>query len=62
MDAQLPLVSELATTGKAVAYAKWLNRKVAASLADERPTVSHDEAMKRTRKVAKAAKASRKAC
>ncbi|HEV2746134.1 MAG TPA: stability determinant [Allosphingosinicella sp.] len=54
-----PLVSEFATVEQAEAYLRWLEDKVAASKADGRPTVAHDEAMKRVRAIieAKAGKA-----
>jgi hypothetical protein len=45
MNAQSPIVSEFETTEKAEAYEEWLRAKVAASLADDSPSVPHDEAM-----------------
>ncbi|MEP7351516.1 MAG: stability determinant [Sphingorhabdus sp.] len=45
MNAQSPIVSEFETTEKAEAYEAWLRAKVTASLADDSPSVSHDEAM-----------------
>lgn len=53
-----PLVSEFETVEQAEAYLRWLEAKVAASRADGRPSVAHDQAMKRVRKIieAKAAK------
>ena len=44
-----PIVSEFDTVEQAEAHLRWLEAKVAASLADDRPVVSHDEAMKRVR-------------
>jgi PaaA2-like antitoxin len=49
-----PLVSEFATVEQAEAYLRWLEGKVAASKADGRPTIDHDEAMKRVRAIIKA--------
>ena len=49
MNARSPIVSEFETPEQAAAYEKWLNDKVAASLADDRPPVAHDEAMTRAR-------------
>jgi hypothetical protein len=57
MNAQSPIVSEFETPEKAAAYEKWLKEKVAASLADPRPPVAHDEAMRRVRAVIEKAKA-----
>jgi len=47
MNALSPIVSEFATEEEAAAYDAWLRAKVAASLADTRPPVPHDEAMAR---------------
>ena len=44
-----PIVSEFETEEEAAAYDAWLRAKVAASLADPRPPVPHDEAMARIR-------------
>jgi hypothetical protein len=49
-----PLVSEFETVEQAEAYLRWLKAKVAESLADDRPTIDHDEAMKRVRAIIKA--------
>lgn len=49
MNLQSPIVSEFATAEERAAYEKWLAEKVAASLADERPPVAHDEAMREAR-------------
>jgi hypothetical protein len=50
MNAQSPIVSEFASSEEAAAYDAWFRAKVAASLADDRPTIPHDEAMARVRK------------
>lgn len=59
MNELSPLVSEFATVEQAEAYLRWLEGKVAASKADGRPSIEHDEAMKRVRAIieAKAGKA-----
>ena len=51
MNDQSPIVSELETPEQAAAYESWLAGKVAASLADNRPPVSHDEAMAQARAI-----------
>lgn len=45
MNALSPIVSEFASEEDAAAYAEWLKRKIAASLADGREPVAHDEVM-----------------
>lgn len=40
-----PLVSEFETTEQEASYTAWLKAKVAASLADPRPAIPHDEVM-----------------
>lgn len=40
-----PLVSEFETTEQEASYTEWLRTKVAASLADPRPAIPHDEVM-----------------
>lgn len=40
-----PIVSEFETEEEAQAYLRWLEAKVAASRADPRPSVPHDEVM-----------------
>lgn len=40
-----PIVSEFETVEQEAAYTAWLQTKVAASLADGRPTIPHDEVM-----------------
>ncbi|MGZ8285875.1 MAG: type II toxin-antitoxin system RelB family antitoxin [Allosphingosinicella sp.] len=54
MNKLSPLVSEFETVEQAEAYRRWLEDKVAASRADGRPTISHDEAMERVRAVIEA--------
>jgi hypothetical protein len=51
MNALSPIVSEFETLEQAEAYAAWLRAKVAASLADGRPTIAHDKAMTQVRKI-----------
>ena len=40
-----PIVSEFGTIEQENSYNEWLRTKVAASLADPRPAIPHDEAM-----------------
>lgn len=40
-----PLVSEFDTVEQEASYTAWLRTKVAASLADPRPAIPHDEVM-----------------
>jgi hypothetical protein len=47
MNKRLPIVSEFETEEEAAAYDAWLRAQVAASLADPRPPVPHEEAMAR---------------
>jgi hypothetical protein len=49
-----PLVSEFETAEQAEAHLRWLEAKVAASLADGRPVVAHQEAMERVRAILRA--------
>jgi len=42
-----PLVSEFETAEQEASYTTWLQAKVAASLADARPAISHDEVERR---------------
>lgn len=51
MNALSPLVSEFETVEQAEAYLDWLKAKVAASRADGRPSVTHEEAMKHVRAI-----------
>ncbi len=51
MNEHSPLISEFDTPEEAVAYEKWLSDKVAASLADERPSIPHDEVMAEMRAI-----------
>lgn len=59
MNDQSPIVSEFETPEQAAAYQRWLAGKVAASLADARPPVPHDEAMARARAIIKKRKAAK---
>lgn len=43
-----PLVSEFETPEQETSYTAWLRTKVAASLADPRPAIPHDEVERRT--------------
>ena len=45
-----PIVSEFGSEEEEQAYLRWLEAKVAKSLADPRPPVPHDEAMARIRR------------
>ena len=51
MTALSPIVSEFATEEEAEAYDKWLRAKVAASLADGKPTIPHDVVMVEARAI-----------
>ena len=62
MNALSPIVSEFDTVEQAEAHERWLREKVAASLADERPVVPHDEAMARARAVIEAKAVAAKEC
>lgn len=42
-----PFVSEFETTEQEASYTVWLRAKVAASLADPRPSIPHDEVERR---------------
>ncbi|PUA41529.1 stability determinant [Pseudomonas protegens] len=42
-----PLVSEFETTEQEAHYTAWLRAKVAESLADSRPPITHDEVERR---------------
>ncbi len=50
MNTLSPIVSEFETQEDAEAYDLWFRARVAASLADTRPPVPHDEAMARIKK------------
>ncbi|HEY0413293.1 MAG TPA: hypothetical protein VGD66_09130 [Allosphingosinicella sp.] len=54
MNEQSPIVSEFASPEEAAAYEQWLREKVAASLADERPSIPHDEVMAEMRVIIEA--------
>ena len=53
MSEHSPIISEFDTPQEQAAYEEWLRAKVAASLADTRPPVPHDEAMARIRAIIK---------
>jgi hypothetical protein len=46
-----PIVSEFDSEEAAEAYDAWFRAKVAASLADNRPVVAHDDAMAQVRAI-----------
>ncbi|WEK04820.1 MAG: hypothetical protein P0Y65_00760 [Candidatus Devosia phytovorans] len=50
-----PLVSEFETQEQADSYDRWLMAKVERSLSDPRPSIPHDEAMRRVKEAIKAA-------
>ena len=54
MNDPSPVGSEFESTEEAEAYLRWLKAKVAESLADDRPAIDHEEAMKRVRAIIKA--------
>lgn len=57
-----PLVSEFETAEQETAYTVWLRTKVAASLADPRPSIPHDEVERRmTERLARLREKQRKA-
>ena len=62
MNKQSPIVSEFATEEEAAAYDAWLRQKVAASLADPRPPVPHDEVMAEMRAIIEAKAGARRKC
>ena len=51
MNKPSPILSDFATPEEAAAYEDWLKAKVAASLADERPSIPHDEVMAEMRAI-----------
>lgn len=51
MDKLSPIVSEFETEEDAQAYDRWFRAKVAASLADPRPPIPHDEVMAEMRQI-----------
>lgn len=57
MNEQSPIASEFDTPEEGAAYEKWLREKVAASLADPRPGIPHDEVMARAQAIIDEAKA-----
>lgn len=57
MNEQSRIESEFDTPEQEAAYEKWLRAKVAASLADPRPAIPHDEVMARVQAIIDEAKA-----
>ena len=51
-----PIVSEFETEEDAAEYDRWFRAKVEASMADPRPSIPHDEAMARIRRILEAKK------
>jgi hypothetical protein len=51
MNEYSPITSEFASAEEEASYLAWLRAKVAASLADPRPPVPHDEAMAEMRAI-----------
>jgi len=49
MSASSSPESEFASTEEAAAYDRWLRAKLAGAMADQTPTIPHDEAMMRLR-------------
>lgn len=62
MNAHSPIVSEFESPEQAAAYEQWLKAKVAASLADGRPPVAHDEVMSEIRAIIEKAKQREQGC
>lgn len=56
-----PMVSEFETPQQEASYTKWLMDKYAASLADTRPNIPHDEVMTKARALLDQKKADRAA-
>ena len=54
MNEYTPLTSEFGSAEEEAAYLAWLRAKVAASLADPRPPVPHDEVMAEMRRIIEA--------
>jgi hypothetical protein len=54
MNDPSPVGPEFETAEDAEAYLRWLKAKVAASRADSRPVVEHDEAMRQIRAIIEA--------
>jgi len=51
MNELSPIISEFSSTEEAEAHDRWFRGKVEAALVDPRPSVPHDEAMARIRRV-----------
>jgi len=58
MNEPSPIAAGFASEEEAAAYDAWFRAKVAASLADPRPSVPHEEAMRRIRQSLEAFKPS----
>jgi plasmid stabilization system protein ParE len=54
MNDHSSIVSEFDSPEQAASYERWLREKVAASLADPRPPVPHDEVMTHARAIIEA--------
>jgi len=54
MNDPSPVGPEFKTAEEAESYLRWLKAKVAESLADDRPRIEHDEAMKQVRAIIEA--------
>ena len=61
MNEYSPIVSEFGSEEEEQAYLRWLEAKVAKSLADPRPPVPHDEVMAEMRQIIDEAR-KRQAC
>jgi hypothetical protein len=57
VNEQSPIDSEFASQEEAAAYDRWFREKVAASLADPRPGIPHDEVMASVQAIIDEAKA-----
>lgn len=56
MSAQLsPIVSEFSTEAEAASYDSWFRRKVEGALADQRPSLAHDQVMREAAAIIEAA-------
>lgn len=56
MNEYSPIVSEFGSEEEEQAYLRWLEAKVAKSLADPRPPVPHDEVMAEMRQIIETAR------
>lgn len=62
MNEYSPLISEFGSAEEEAAYNEWLTKKVAASLADGKPVVPHDEVMAEMQAIIDKAKSRAKEC